>query len=87
MNPYTFNVVLTIYRIELMFIEKAKELNVRNESIYTDFHKLYPEKAERLTEKFHDIMNWWFTEASEHLPSSRFFQVLTMICSKVISLS
>lgn len=46
MNPYTFNVVLTIYRIKLMFIKKVKELKVRNESLYPDIHKLYPEKAE-----------------------------------------
>ena len=84
MNPYTFNVVLTIYRIELIFIEKAKELKVRNESLYPDIHELYPEKAERLTEKFHDIMDWWFTEVSEHLPSSRFFQALTIVYSNAI---
>jgi len=79
LNPYLFNVILTAYQIEKWLFSKWSEEMMNREEF---FFSILSDEAKKTFDK---VSMWWLQEVSEYLPSSRFFQLLTLIYSNSLS--
>lgn len=71
LNPYSFNVCLAAYEREKLFHEI--QASTKEES----WECFFVEMPEDLKTRFDKTWEWWNSEVSEYLPSSRLLQVLT----------
>ena len=76
LNPHLFNVIMVTYELEKRL--GSKELKKRDVFFYSTLSK-------EVKRSLDEVSEWWFKEVSEYLPSSRLFQLLTIVYSNSLS--
>ena len=76
LNPYSFNIIASVYQFERLINNQ----DLKNKSLHLSIMER-PEWVipEDLKTDFDKVLEWWFEEVSEYIPSSGFLKILTVV--------